>query len=121
MTCTWVSVGAVTLKKKRSRKASQPQIETTEERARTAALFFSEKSTMCWTTSSLLQGGLVEEQDGALAHEPAPRIQPAPQLHLASALPAGRDGDPLQLALAAGDEDDGVLAVGHHCLGRNAD
>src|SRR5215472_842346 len=120
MTWTWVSVGSGNASTVRSRKASQPQIATTAVSASTAALFFSEKSTMCWNTGSLLQIELVEEQDGALAHEAASRIQPAPELHLACTLPAGSDGDSLQLALAPGDEDHRALTIGDHRLGRNA-
>src|SRR5215475_6898483 len=121
MTWTWVSVGSGNASTVRSRNASQPQITTTAVRASTAALFFSEKSTMCSNTGSLLQGELVEEQDRALAHEPAPRIQPAPELHLPGALPAGCHGDPLQLPLAPRDEHHRALAVGHHRLGRDPD
>src|SRR5690242_20533562 len=113
MTWTWVSVGSGKASTVRSRKASQPQIATTAVRASTAALFFREKSTSAWN-NSVLQHELVEEKDGALAHVAAPGLQPAP-------VPAGSHRHPLELPLAARDEDHRALPVGDHRLGGHAD
>src|SRR5689334_911131 len=85
-------------------------------RASTAALFFSEKSTRAWNTGSLLERELVEEEDGALAHVARARLEAGPELHLAAPLATRRDGHPLQLSLAPGDEHHRALAVGDHSL-----
>src|SRR5215475_13373915 len=103
MTWTWVSVGSGKASTVRSRKASQPQMATTAVIASTAALFFREKSTSAWN-KSVLQHELVEEEDGALAHVAASRLQPAPELDLAAALSAGSHRHSLELPLAAGNE-----------------
>jgi hypothetical protein len=76
MTETWVSVGRESLDVS-SRNDSQPHTATMAVRARTAALFFREKSTRCWNTRSLLQRELVEEEDGALADVTNPGSRPA--------------------------------------------
>src|SRR5215813_3216650 len=121
MTWTWVSVGSGNASTVRSRNASQPQMATIAVRARTAALFFREKSTRCWNTGSLLQRELVEEEDGALADVTGAGLEAGAELDLAAALAARSDGHPLQLALATSDEDHRALAVGDHRLGRHAD
>src|SRR6185436_8411210 len=120
MTWTWVSVGSGNASTVRSRNESQPQIATMAVRARTAALFFSEKSTRCWNTVSLLQRELVEEEDCPLAHVPGAWLESGPELHLAAPLPAGSDRHPLQLSLAPGDEHHRALPVGDHRLGGDA-
>src|SRR5678815_3344935 len=121
MTSTWVSVGSGNASTVRSRNDSQPHTATMAVRARTAALFFREKSTRCWNTGSLLQRELVEEEDGPLADVTQAGLETGAELDLATALAAGPDGDPLELALAAGDEDHRALAVGDHRLGGDAD
>src|SRR6516225_7946381 len=121
MTWTWVSVGSGNASTVRSRNASQPQMATIAVRARTAALFFREKSTRCWNTGSLLQCELVEEEDGALADVAGAGLEAGAELDLAAALAAGSDGHPFQLALAASDEDHRALAVRDHRLGGHAD
>src|SRR6476660_8741444 len=121
MTWTWVSMGSGKASTVRSRNDSQPHTATMAVSARTAALFFREKSTRCWNTSSVLQLELVQEEDGALAHVAAARLEAGAELHLAGALPARCHGDPLQASLAARHEDHRVLPVGDHCLGGNAD
>src|SRR5215813_9889219 len=117
MTWTWVSVGSGNASTVRSRNASQPQMATIAVRARTAALFFREKSTRCWNTGSLLQRELVEEEDGALAHVARPGLEAGAQLDLAAPLASGSDGHSLQLPLAARDEHHRALAVSDHGLG----
>src|SRR5262249_2932184 len=114
MTWTCVSVGSGNASTVRSRNASQPQMATIAVMARTAALFFREKSTRCWNTGSLLQRELVEEEDRALADEPGAGLEAGAELDLAAALAAGGHGHPLQLPLAPRDEPHRALAVGDH-------